>query len=135
MWENAGVSYIEDALFVLSRAGQRITADFDAAPGDMDLASNRVVVALIMLRRDGPQRPTRIAGECGLTSGGATKLLTRLERRGLVVRRSGMVPDDGRAVVISITPAGRSLLKEILEVVSPRIDELIRSIVKIGEGA
>ncbi len=129
------MDYIEEALFVFSQAGGRVTSDIEAATGDTDLASNAAMVTLILLHRDGPQRPTRIAEECGLTSGGATKLLTRLEKKGLLERRSDVVPEDGRAVVVSITPTGRSKVAEILDTVRPRVDELIRSIVKLSEQA
>lgn len=54
--------------------------------GSDDLVSNVSIATLTLLYTDGPQRPTQIAGLIGLTSAGATKLITRLENAGLVVR-------------------------------------------------
>ena len=71
--------------------------------GSDDLVSNVSIVTLTLLYTNGPQRPTQIAELTGLTSAGATKLITRLENAGLVVREAGTVPADGRAIVVSLT--------------------------------
>jgi DNA-binding MarR family transcriptional regulator len=56
------------------------------------------------LERDGPCRLCDLAGPEGVTQPAMTQLVTRLEREGLATR--GSDPDDGRAVVVSVTPAG-----------------------------
>ncbi|AXK34047.1 MarR family transcriptional regulator [Streptomyces armeniacus] len=56
---------------------------------------------------DGPMRLTELAGTEQISQPGITQLVTRLERDGLVERRPD--PDDGRAVRVHITAAGREI--------------------------
>ena len=58
------------------------------------------------LERDGPHRLCELHAPEGVTQPAMTQLVTRLEREGLA--RRGGDPDDGRAVVVSITEAGRA---------------------------
>ena len=86
------MSCTEDVLPEMSTSGR---AKADAALGVLgsdDLVSDVSIATLTLLCRDGPQRPTQIAELTGLTSGGATKLITRLENAGLVGREAGTVP-------------------------------------------
>ncbi|MGQ7297120.1 MarR family winged helix-turn-helix transcriptional regulator [Quadrisphaera sp. KR29] len=64
---------------------------------------------LATLRRSGSDRTAgELAAATMVTSGGLTKRLDRLERAGLVVRRTS--ERDGRGRVISLTDAGRALI-------------------------
>ncbi|HEY4269336.1 MAG TPA: MarR family transcriptional regulator [Galbitalea sp.] len=64
--------------------------------------------ALARLETDGPLRVTQLAAREGLTQPGMTTLLNRLEDAGLAIREPD--PDDGRALRISITQAGREAI-------------------------
>ncbi len=55
----------------------------------------------------GPVRLTELARREQLSQPGVTQLVTRLEHDGLVERRPD--PDDGRAVLVHITEAGRQV--------------------------
>ncbi|WP_067971776.1 MarR family winged helix-turn-helix transcriptional regulator [Nocardiopsis trehalosi] len=55
----------------------------------------------------GPMRLTELARTEQVSQPGVTQLVTRLERDGLVERRPD--PDDGRAVLVHITEAGRRI--------------------------
>jgi DNA-binding MarR family transcriptional regulator len=57
------------------------------------------------LERSGPHRLCELHAPEGVSQPAMTQLVTRLEREGLA--RRGSDPDDGRAVVVSITEAGR----------------------------
>jgi DNA-binding MarR family transcriptional regulator len=61
---------------------------------------------LARLERHGPQRLSDLHGPEGVTQPAMTQLITRLERDGLAVR--GSDPADGRAVLVSVTDAGRA---------------------------
>ena len=63
---------------------------------------------LATLDRDGPQRLSELALHEGVTQPSMTALVSRLERDGLAAR--GADPSDGRAVVVSLTDAGREVL-------------------------
>jgi len=58
------------------------------------------------LERSGPHRLCELHQPEGVTQPAMTQLITRLEREGLATR--GGDPADGRAVVVSITEAGRA---------------------------
>ncbi len=68
---------------------------------------------LASLRRSGTpfaQTPTELMGTCFLTSGAVTNRVNRLEKIGLVQRRSD--PDDRRSVKVVLTEAGRELVEK-----------------------
>src|ERR1700722_9502588 len=65
---------------------------------------------ILTLRRSGSPfalRPTDLYRESLLTSGAITNRIDRVERQGLVRRRQD--PNDGRAMVVQLTAAGRRL--------------------------
>ena len=102
---------------------------FLAVVDDRRLISNISIAALIALHRDGPLRARQIERLTNLTSGGATKLIDRLERGGLVRRETGTVPDDGRAVVVSLTDSGTTVTERIVAAAEPHVDTLIDDLV------
>jgi DNA-binding MarR family transcriptional regulator len=70
---------------------------------------------LSALRRAGDPfelAPTEIRRHLVITSGGLTLQIERLERDGLVRRRPN--PDDGRSVLVGLTPQGRELVDEAM---------------------
>jgi DNA-binding MarR family transcriptional regulator len=70
---------------------------------------------LAALRRAGPPyqlTPTALMRTALVTSGAITQRLDRLEERGLITR--GRSADDGRAVVVTLTDAGRAALDAAL---------------------
>jgi DNA-binding MarR family transcriptional regulator len=70
---------------------------------------------LAALRRAGrPYRltPTALSSALMVTSGGMTKRLGALERRGLIRRQAD--PSDGRSRVVTLTPAGRRLVDALM---------------------
>jgi DNA-binding MarR family transcriptional regulator len=125
------MAYVEDALMSMTHHGQFIHVAASYVLGSEDLVSNVSLATLMMLHRDGPQRPTQIAELTGLTSGGATKLITRLEKAGLVVREAGVVPTDGRAIVVSLTEVGVEEMGEVIAVATPHVDALVDALVAI----
>ena len=80
------MSRTEDGLLGMSTSGRAMADAALVVLGSDDLVSNVSIVTLTLLFTNGPQHPTQIAELTGLTSAGATKLITRLENAGLVVR-------------------------------------------------
>ncbi|MEA2024998.1 MAG: MarR family transcriptional regulator [Actinomycetota bacterium] len=119
------MTHVEDTLLVMTKYGQSMSEAAVSILGADDLVSNVSLSTLMLLHSDGPQRPTRIAELTGLTSGGATKLITRLETGGLVVREEGIVPSDGRAVVVALTETGTEKVGEVVMALAPQIDALV----------
>jgi DNA-binding MarR family transcriptional regulator len=63
---------------------------------------------LARLQRSGPARLTELAGAEGVSQPSMTALIARLADQGLVRRDAD--PHDGRAVVLTLTPAGGEVL-------------------------
>jgi len=65
-------------------------------------------LALEVLMHKGPTPVNEIGRKVQLTSGSITTAIDRLERKGMVERRNH--PNDRRARVVHLTPAGRKLI-------------------------
>jgi DNA-binding MarR family transcriptional regulator len=81
---------------------QEVLEPFELTPGDYSV--------LAALRRDGKPyalNPSQLYTRLQRSSGGMTKMLKRLEQRGLVHRADN--PDDRRGSVISLTRRGLSV--------------------------
>jgi DNA-binding MarR family transcriptional regulator len=81
-----------------------------AATSDRADISLTAAATLARLQREGPARLTDLAAAEGITQPSMTALVTRLAERELVERASD--PSDGRAVLLSLTPAGADLLAQ-----------------------
>jgi len=81
-----------------------------AATSDRAGLSLTAAGTLIRLQREGPKRLTELAAAEGVTQPSMTSLVARLSAQGLVRRDDD--PSDGRAVVLSLTPAGTDLLAQ-----------------------
>lgn len=75
------------------------------------------------LERSGPHRLCELHAPEGVTQPAMTQLVTRLERDGLARRDSD--PGDGRAVVVSITDAGRAAVARRREGRAQALSELL----------
>ncbi|MGW4673929.1 MarR family winged helix-turn-helix transcriptional regulator [Streptomyces sp. NPDC004324] len=91
-----------DALVQLSFLVQGVLARV-AAEHDLSLVQAR----LLGILRDRRPGMLELARHLGLDKSSMTGLVTRAEKRGLVRRESS--PDDGRAVLVGLTPLGRQL--------------------------
>lgn len=67
--------------------------------------------ALLLRAARGATSPNQLTSALGTDTAGMTRLLDRLESKGLVQRRRH--PDDRRSVVIEVTPEGRALVPHL----------------------
>jgi DNA-binding MarR family transcriptional regulator len=72
---------------------------------------SRTEVGVLRNLRSGPRRITDLASEERVTQPAITLLVNRLAERGWLRRTPD--PQDGRAVLVELTPAGRTLLDQI----------------------
>jgi DNA-binding MarR family transcriptional regulator len=68
------------------------------------LGISRIEAGVMGAVSDRPQRITDLAAAEGVTQPAITRLVDRLQRRGWVARDRD--PEDGRAVIVCLTPAG-----------------------------
>ena len=106
-----------DALVQLSFLTQRILS---AVGAEHDLSI--IQIRLLGVLRDRQVGMLELGGHLGLDKSSMTGLVSRAEKRGLV-RRSPS-PHDGRAVLVSLTPAGRRLAEYGSAEIRRRITEL-----------
>jgi DNA-binding MarR family transcriptional regulator len=66
--------------------------------------SHGLLSALATVAKSGPLRLAELAQTEVVSAPSITRVVTELETRGLIVRRSD--PEDGRAVLIEVTPEG-----------------------------
>jgi DNA-binding MarR family transcriptional regulator len=82
----------------------------EAAPVAVTVPQHRV---LVLLAAEGPQAIGTLAHQLGVNPSNATRVCDRLQRLDLV-RRSRSA-SDGRAVHVTITPAGRRLVDAVTD--------------------
>lgn len=94
---------------VFARGSRRLRQE---AAKTLDL-SPTLSIALATLDRGGPLTPSELAARERIARPTASRLITRLEQRGLVERAPD--PADRRSCIVSVTGAGRTLLAEARE--------------------
>lgn len=101
----------------------RLHADIREASG---LDGTEFEFLLRLARFPGPRtHASKVAARMGHTSAGVTKLVARLEEKGLIARTRD--PEDGRAFQVAMTDEGERLLRAGLKAHTPRLDaELIQ---------
>jgi DNA-binding MarR family transcriptional regulator len=93
----------------LGRLGTRMSGAIARQVGDDPAVRSLPATVLADLELNGPLRPVDIQEATGLTSGGVTKLLDRLEASGIIERSHGKVPGDRRAILVTLTAEGRRI--------------------------
>ena len=91
----------------LLRARERVMGPIRAMLAEAGITEQQWRV-LRVLEEDGPQEPTRIAELACLLLPSLTRILQKLDDKGLIRRRPD--PDDRRKQIVQITPAGRKLI-------------------------
>jgi len=94
-----------------------------SGPRDISLTS---ASTLATLERGGPCRLTDLADIEGVAQPSMTTLVTGLERAGLAERRPS--PDDGRVVLVALTPAGTDYLRARRYARAAKLADLIRQL-------
>lgn len=117
-----------DAVLAASRALVAVAARSLADHAeDVTLAQYRV---LVELASRGPLRAADLAAALGVDRSTATRMCERLVRKRLVDRRR--VSSDRRSVRLSLTPAGRQLVREVTQRRRAEIAKIVRRMP--GEG-
>jgi DNA-binding MarR family transcriptional regulator len=102
----------QSIVFALSKARHLLMAEMDVALSGTGVTSSQVGV-LLLLSRDKAHTSVALSRLLGIDSGFVTRMLDRLERRGLVHRARNSV--DRRVVSLTLTEAGRDVATRIAE--------------------
>ena len=109
----------------LNRAFLRQATDA-LAPLDLELFEYDVLSALRRQGRPYALPATGIARETGLSSGAMTNRIDKLETRGLVKRKADK--SDRRAVIVSLTPAGKRAIDDAIALRLEAADESLKGL-------
>lgn len=121
-WDGSDRDNLE-LLLRLAEFDELVTEAVRGTAGGVDVTDNVSLAVLCRLEIEGLSRPTDIAEFTGLTSGGVTKLVSRLEDAGLVTRRYGAFSDDRRGVAVSLSTKGEVLVRDFARELGLRISE------------
>ena len=94
----------------MARTARRLRQEAFAAEGRGELSPS-LSAALATIDVHGPLTPSELAERERVKRPTATRILTNLDRLGLVTRTPD--PDDGRASLVATTAAGRALLRRL----------------------
>ena len=92
------------------------------------LSQRQTAILRVLVASEGA-RLTDLAALSGITPSAMTRILEKLEVRGLVERVRG-AQDDGRAAMVRITPAGRRTRKLLDELMRNRTQTIMGAIPK-----
>lgn len=109
----------------LSRAFLRQATDA-LAPLDLELFEYDVLSALRRQGRPYALPATGLARETGLSSGAMTNRIDKLESRGFVTRKADQ--NDRRAVIVSLTSAGRQTIDNAIQLRLDAADESLEGL-------
>lgn len=110
------------AILLLTEMGHALTELLGGADVDAYVVRNTPMATLLLLRFEGPMRPSALSERVGMTTGGMTKVVDQLAERALVVR-DAEVPDDGRAVMVDLTEKGRDVVDRVCALSEPVVRE------------
>ncbi len=121
-------------IVALGDAGRIISEAVRSSTGLKLLNDNSTMVAFLLLWLSGPMRPGEIAEAMGITTGGSTKIVTKLETNGLVSRLHDADP-DGRAVIVSLTEKGERTANAVVDAVGEAVRDLMVRLTTLGASA
>lgn len=127
----AGVLAVQRSDESLALLGHRVT-EAAVAAGASGFTENHDVQVLLRLLLEGSARPGALSAVTGMTSGGMTPLLDRLERSGLLRRGRDLDGEDRRGVTVTPTPQGlrvaellAAAMRDVLAEGAPEVDDLL----------
>lgn len=126
----------EQAVLLVSRLNLRLSESARSGVKDPDLVATLPMAVLFSIDTDGPMRPTSIQELTGLSSGGVTKLVERLEAKGMVTRKTGVIAEDRRGVLVELTRRGRTTVRSLADGIaasSRDVASLVRDIAEVLE--
>lgn len=112
------------ALLTMTGVGAGVTSDLTDAGVEPYVVGNHPMTTLLILADDGPTRPVELAERVGMTSGGMTKVIDRLEQLELVERDPDAVA-DGRGLLVRLTTDGRRTVDTVLDASVPRLRKAV----------
>ncbi|MBN3857540.1 MarR family transcriptional regulator [Paraburkholderia sp. Ac-20340] len=110
--------------FSLTKARNLIASELDTALKDLDISSQQMGIVL-SLQRGIASTPFELSKLLGIDTGLMTRMLDKLEAKGLLVRSRSV--EDRRVVNLSLTKQGEAMATQIPEIVPPVLNARLRN--------
>jgi DNA-binding MarR family transcriptional regulator len=109
----AGYCAEESVGFLIKRVRMALSSSIDREMASSDISHDQWSVLILMSSGRG-DTAAELSREAGVDTGSMTRMIDRLEAKGLVIRTRSA--DDRRVVRLALTPAGRSLCDRMPDV-------------------
>jgi DNA-binding MarR family transcriptional regulator len=117
----------ESVGFHLVKARNLIVSEMDAALKDLDISGQQMGI-MLMLRQNGRSTPFELSKMLGIDTGLMTRMLDKLETKGLLVRSRD--EQDRRVVNLSLTKAGIAVANQIPEIAPDVLNARLKDFTK-----
>ena len=117
----------ESVGFQLVKARNLITNEMDAALKDLDISSQQMGI-MLMLRQKLASTPFELSKMLGIDTGLMTRMLDKLETKGLVVRSRD--EEDRRVVNLALTKAGVAVADQIPDIAPDVLNARLKDFTK-----
>ncbi|NTX30933.1 MarR family transcriptional regulator [Burkholderia pyrrocinia] len=119
--------HTESVGFALAKARNLVASEMDAALKDLDITTQQMGV-LLSIRIGSATTPFELSKLLGVDTGLMTRLLDKLESKGLVERSRSM--SDRRVVNLALTEAGQAVAAQIPEIAPKVLNARLRKFTK-----
>jgi DNA-binding MarR family transcriptional regulator len=126
-YTKATFNVTESVGFQLVRARNLIVAEMDGALKEFDISSQQMAI-LLMLRRKLATTPLEMSKMLGMDTGLMTRMLDKLEAKGLLVRSRDR--QDRRVVNLSLTKDGTAVADQVPEVAVEVLNARLKAFTK-----
>jgi DNA-binding MarR family transcriptional regulator len=113
--------------FLVNKARNLITMEMDAALKEVDVSSQQMGI-LLLLKQQIATTPFELSKTLGIDTGLMTRMLDKLETKGLIVRSRDA--QDRRVVNLSLTGSGRAVATRIPEIAPAVLNERLKKFTK-----
>jgi DNA-binding MarR family transcriptional regulator len=117
----------ESVGYQLVKARNLIVTEMDAALKDLDISSQQMGI-MLMLRQKLASTPFELSKMLGIDTGLMTRMLDKLEAKGLVVRSRD--EQDRRVVNLSLTKAGVAVADQIPDIAPDVLNARLKDFTK-----
>ncbi|MEM5365964.1 MarR family transcriptional regulator [Paraburkholderia azotifigens] len=117
----------ESVGYQLVKARNLIVTEMDAALKDLDISSQQMGI-MLMLRQKLASTPFELSKMLGIDTGLMTRMLDKLEAKGLVVRSRD--EEDRRVVNLSLTKAGIAVADQIPDIAPDVLNARLKDFTK-----
>jgi DNA-binding MarR family transcriptional regulator len=118
---------MESVGFAINKARNLIIMEMDAALKEVDISSQQMGI-LLLLKEQVASTPFELSKALGMDTGLMTRMLDKLETKGLVVRSRDA--EDRRVVNLSMTGSGRAVAARIPEIAPAVLNERLKKFTK-----